>query len=373
MSRFRRLLIPQPASRRSRAILVVAAAALVAGASYAAGALVGGGGELHADDGLVPPVQASADIEVIADLFAEGGHVYALLWRGDDELWYVESGGAGELTLVQYAVDKSAARRWPVPLATPQTPHTYLVEDKAGLLWIAANYTLAAFDPASERFVFAEALPLDNAEAESAGLDESSPLPGTWVNGLMVDEAGGVVMTRNHVLATYSVATGGVAVREPLESAPSGLRRIGGRPVAFARQGGEAALLTAGAPVLPLLAADTGDCGVRADERLGELNVVAGGRGFAIPGLRFHPGDVVAADRAWFAVGLVEDGAVLRISCDTMTAERFAVGSSLELPDGGGGETAGPVAMLHSPASIAISPSGRLAFGTTVNTVALIR
>ncbi len=77
--------------------------------------------------------------------FADGGtHVYALLWSGTDRLWYVGSSGDDVARLYRYDVSTRRTLQWQLPFPTPQTPFTFLSEDGEGLIWVAANYTLAA-------------------------------------------------------------------------------------------------------------------------------------------------------------------------------------------------------------------------------------
>ncbi len=215
--------------------LLVLSLGLAAGAAIRYGARNEAVGAASTTSGLSGPNIAS---------FADSGtHVYALLWSGTDRLWYIGSSGEDVARLYRYDASTGQTMQWQVPIRTPQTPFTFLAEDAQGLVWVAANYTLAAFDPVDATFVYAAKLDLATDGAEPQAFDRANPLPGTWVNGLATIQAK-VFLARQNVRAVFTVSTTGVVMSERLSKAAEGLSIRRGLLVAFAREGDKAAGLT---------------------------------------------------------------------------------------------------------------------------------
>ncbi|MGK2966756.1 MAG: hypothetical protein ACSLFM_14295 [Tepidiformaceae bacterium] len=337
--------------------------------------------------GPVVPTERDPAIESIAGSSADGAHVYALHWSSDNDLWYVRSSPGDEISVVRFELESGESTTWKAPFAEGQTPHTYVAEDGAGLLWVGVGYSLAAFDPASGSFTSVIALDPESAEAEPSALDRGNSLPGTWIAGLMPGAAGDLVVVRNNVLATYTVTPGGVVVAERLTSAPDGLQLVAGAARPYRFDGDEVSFVD-DAPGLEApgsrVAAATASCGAAADVSAGTAQFAFGGRAVSVEGLGMEPREPIAANESFIAMGLSIDGAVLRLDCTSGAVDRYELGSDYVLVSGPGAssdptvtaaieESNRGIEMRHHALAVAVSSAGVLAVGIDTGDVAIIR
>ena len=272
----------------------------------------------------------SAAIRYVADFAAEEAHVFAVAWDDDDAVWFVSSRASGALTLHRHDTTAGTTEAWAVPLLASAGPETFLVQDREGRWWIAANYTLAAFDPKTGTFAVALTLDREHELATAAASDPGAPLPGTWINGIVATDSG-VRFTRNHVRGLFGVDVPGlVSLKAELDRAPDGLVAITGEAHVDTGPASLASALPESSPAFledqALAVADAGSCTVVVSPAVGGVYLASprwDGLQDVAPGSA-RAGDLVTANRGgWFAVALNSGPALLRGTCDGGAAEVF--------------------------------------------------
>jgi hypothetical protein len=349
--------------RRIRGVPFGVRMALIAGLLVAAGYGVGvwsDGGEPDGVTASQEPPATSGNYDVL--WVAPDGQASALLWTSGSDLWWVAFGEGG---LVLYHSDllKDSVDEWAVPFAAQSTPETFLVAAADGWVWVASNYALAAFVPQTGQFEKVIELNPDDA---GAGSDHGpgSPLPGTWINGLMGDGNGRLLLTRNNVPQVFEVTASGLRPVRDLTEPPAGLRRFGELALPYVWEGDLVRAPGADGVVENRWEASARSCAVTGSAKDGWLRLSNASNSIELSGLRLHPHDIVVARDGWLAIGLVDEGQVLLADCATLQLERFDLGGSMAFPDGGEASI-GEVSMLHSPGSLALGPGGVLAFATS--------
>lgn len=344
-------------------VIVIGAFGFAAGAGIRAAApqdspTTGGGVEV---------VEAPApELRAVQAPNGEGEHIYAIHWRGDDELWYLGSQGDGTL-LLNRRVGKDVTQ-WTLPVKGSPGPHTYLVEAADGVLWAAANYAVIGFDPATESVVFAEELAEQHALAVEPG---EGRLEGTWVRGLQPNADGSVSMVRNNVPALFRAGRAGIEETGLLTEPPQGLTVADGRAVALVAGGapgsGDLVAVEAGSVVV-----SAGGCRLATSPARGTVELKLLGGGSQTLPLGVHPSDVgaVSADGRYVALGLGATGAVVRIDCRDASSRTYALGTVVItdrkrlalLRTGHKGASLTSIRVTRTAEAIAVSPSGRIAF-----------
>jgi len=359
-------------NQRGRAIGLLLLAAFLAAIGYLAGLAASDQHPAAAGSDPGGSVSQSADVKTIGDWSADGGHVYALAWRSDTELWFALSLG-DRTTLNRYIRDTGVTTSWDVPVPVLPSVETFLTIDRGGLVWLGENYGLVAFDPAAGRFVRADRLDMRYPGADPGALDAGDPLPGTWINGLGLAADGTVLMTRNHVPALFGPSTTGISVLAPLPRSPRGLTdsSVGATP--FLEEGDLRRPLIGSGSATGRLSAAVDSCSLEGDPVAGMVTVSNGKATRVLTGVHLHPADRATAGGGRIAAALSAEGSVVVVSCDQLDIRTFSLGSSMEYPDGGAPGGPDRIRMVHQPESIALSPSGWVAFGIHVNQLAIAR
>ena len=312
---------------------------------------------------------ASDELRVI-DALDGDAVVFAMLWRTEDELWFVDSRSDGQLVLHRYTVGTSQLASWPAPLKASQTLYTFLVDDGSGVLWMAANYSIAGFEIASESYTASIALDLRPPELD-AGAAEASDFDGTWINGLSADEDGRMLLPRHNTNALFEVFRDDVSTIRTLDRSPSGLRAVDGAVQAFAQENDEVVLIGTEARE-PLVDLGESECSLVPQAPGVGAKLVTAQREFAT-GLLLAPTDPIAFDakRQWVAIGVAKDGAVVLANCEQGTFRTYTLGSEVEFPDGDllDPKSVEPVVASRSAMALAVSPSGRVAVSNSIHQV----
>lgn len=361
-------------------------ACLGAIAGVAAGlALVRASDSGSADEALPGDIPKDKAVEYVLNLAAEEQQVYAMEWGTDGKLWFVGSASGGEITLNSYDPAARRRERWDLPGLASPGPFTYLVQTGDGMWWIAANYSLWRFDPdageADIRVVLDRNHPLRTAEADDPG----APLPGTWVNGMKL--AGGrLYLTRNNVRALFELMPdGSLHVSREIAGAPAGLALIKGQPTPYHTMAevfqavGDLGLRGDGSGSA---FAESGGCRVALDPASGSATL-AGDTMQVLSGLPVQAGDMarVSAGGDVVALALSEGSTILRSPCGEGNVERFQfpvtfVRSSEPLLRGGHllAERDDAIMTVRSSiVSLAVSPSGEVAFSDDAMRIGIIR
>jgi hypothetical protein len=322
------------------------------------------------DPSTLPP---SPSLTVISDL-ADGGHAYALHWRNADELWYLDSGSDGSLTLVRYFVPEGSTKSWLVPLAATQTPYTFLTEDKDGNLWLAANYSIAAFDPKSEQYLAAWELDRRPPETDpSAGA--RVPFDGTWIADFESTAKGEILLVRHNVDAVFSASLPGtLKAVQVLQQPPTELRSIGGQLLPAVQENDDVMMLDSGER-LPFKS--VGSSGCRLDQAFGgagsTLREEADSKELA-GALLIAPDDPIATNGRLVAIAIGNSGSIVSADCSNGKVATAFLGDSTVLPDGGELDfLSRSQRLVRRAESLAISDAGLVAAGLTSNQVALLR
>lgn len=358
----------------SKVALGAAGAAVAAAVTVALGLTLAASGRFSGDPAVedkLSGVPIDGAVQVIAG-FSDGSHAFALHWRTDDELWYVQSPADGSLVLTRYTVSSTGSTTWAVPARANQTNFTFLVEDSKGLLWVGANYTVAAFDPVSQKFVYSATL--DHRPAELDGKAAAGSFDGSWITGMAVDSTGTVVLARHNVLALYRLGLAGLEPERMLDRAPTELRVEDGQVNALVRENDQAAVIGEGRQEA-LKDVDQSGCTLLIGSPGQGSTLSARGKPLAT-GLLIAPDDPTVVDesagRAVIAVG--ERGLILRADCQGQTAGVFGLGDKLVFMDGmpGTKDLERPVRTPRRAESLAVSPSGTIAAGLSTNEVIII-
>lgn len=351
----------------------IAGLGLLVGAATAYGLLHAIAG-VSADDPLTER-PADAGVTYISE-FSDGSHAFALLWRGDDQLWYVRSPADGALALARYRVSTGKTTEWPLPMKATQTFHTYLTQDASGTLWIAANYTVAAFDPASETFVAALGLGRDVQDAQTDGSGA------TWVNGLSVGADGRPMLTRNGVFAVYEPRPGGMALTETLDAPPSGLKIFDGQAIPYRQESDSSRLLGSRAHGEVVAFFDVGRGRCRFEQQNGALMVLSEqgsvlGADLVVPP---QTPSVISPQSGQAAIYLPLAGSIVEFDCARGVVTEHRLEVTGQLPDGlapagrsAGSQGPAAVEMPDAVEALALSPNGSLAAALASNRVAIIR
>jgi hypothetical protein len=352
--------------------------AAVIAVTIAAGVI---GGVLYANYASTSPLASAGNsvspadpqVEQIYHLDDES-HVFAMHWRGNDELWFVASAPDGTLALNRYTMSSKAKASWPVPVKANQTIYTFLVEDRGGLLWVGANYTLAAFDPGSASFVFAQELDPQPAELDP-GAAAAGYFDGSWITGMISDPAGSIVLARHNTNALFGVETDGISLLRRLERPPTGLRLVGGEVQGIARENDNVAIIGT-QQVEPLRSLGDSGCSLVEGAPGEGATLVAGGVEIA-SGLLIAPEDpiVVDAKAQRVLLGVANAGALVLADCLDGSASAFMLGSELAYVDGivGGKDFSEPIENLYFAEAVALSPSGGVAASVSNHEVVVIR
>ena len=325
--------------------------------------------------GMTVAVPRMADATIVTR-YEDNSQVFALLWTGDT-LWHVRSASDGQQTLAKYTPD-GRVQSWGIPGKAPQTPHTFLEVTEDGGIWIAAGYRLAVFDPGQEKFLNSWTLPLDDPNADKEALSPQSPLPGTWLNGLM-STGREVLFTRQNVTATFAASLDGVVVSEILSFAPSGLVRSGGLPRPYIRENDRLRL-----PAFDGKLADSRGigrteiegCSLEAYPGEGILRLSSRLAGTSELRIQPHPQDRFAGNGTVLAVGSVATGAIVRANCQTGTIESLALprrtGIAIDGPNPPDGIVY-PDEEVIIPWAVAVSDDGVLAYSASDSSVVIVR
>lgn len=271
--------------------------------------------------------------DTVIDLSGADEHVVATAWLRDGSAWAVTARLDGQLTLRRYAPGSGAVEAWLLPVKASLTPNTYLAQDAQGRIWIAANYTIAAFDPAAGKF--SETFTLDSKapDATSDALSRDAALPGTWVVGLARSTDGGVHMLRHNVLREFALGAGGVQPGAPLTEPPSGyFAGADGAVTAVAGAGGEArrsastGTSVAGAGANRLTA---GTCGAALDAGSGQISLANTGGASLVLATGLHTGGLDmagASPNGRYAVfALHKGGEIAVVDCEARAVRRITL------------------------------------------------
>ena len=359
-------------SRRHRLIAV----GLIAAGGLVSGLLVARTGESS-----VPAVEADQmgdgplDSRLgVVQRFDDGSHVFAVHWRSDDELWYVSSASDGSLTLHRYSPTTGTTESWLAPIKAVQTIYTFIAEDGGGTLWLGANYTIAAFDPRTERFTTSYELDRRPPELDP-NVHGREHFDGSWINGLLADQNGDVTISRHNVKALYRLGQAAPELAAEIERAPTSLILIAGAATPIVREGDETVVVGSDQRFnLPPLG--TSEC-VLKEAGSGQGATLESKGEIVAVGVRLAPSDPVAVDDVGgrVAIGVAHGGVVLVADCSTRSATGYSMGATVEFVDGImlGADTSAPRRNLHFAEAVALSPSGTLAVGISSGEVAVGR
>jgi hypothetical protein len=333
------------------------------------------------DESAIPPVQAGQAqegpldprLEVI-QRFEDGSHVFATYWRNDDELWYVSSAPDGGLNLHRYSLSAGSAAVWSVPIKAVQTTYTFLAEDGDGTLWLAANYSVASFDPKTEQFTASYEVDRRPSEVDPAAVAREH-FDGSWINALVAQSDGHVLIARHNVKALYRLERVSPALEVKLDQAPTGLISVGGRAVPVVHKG-DAMYVVGSSERFTLPPLGESGCALREAAPGDGAALEADGDPIAL-GVRIAPTDPIVADdeRMRVAMGVAYDGAVLVADCSRKGVSSYSLGSTIEYVDGIilGADTSAPRRNLHFAEAVAVSGNGTIAVSISTGEVAVGR
>lgn len=252
--------------------------------------------------------------------------------------------------------------------------YTFLVEDKAGLLWIGANYTLAAFDPTSLTFVSQQELDRRPPEL-SPEAAASRFFDGSWITGMAIGRDGEVVVARHNTNALYRADRGGLSVIRHLGQPPTGLRVIEGRVEAVVNRNDQVAVVDSDR-VQPLLTLGNSGCSL-SYRAPGEGARLTAGDYVHPVGLLLAPEEPIAFDETGkrAVLGVARDGAIVLADCARGTVDVVPLGSEFVFMDGlsGNSRINEPIQNLTFALDVAVSPGGTVAASTSAHQVILIR
>lgn len=375
-------------TRRRRRRVRWALVALLAPLAMAAGAVAlwrGGGDTGSAEDKAPTAIPADARVQLVADLAGPEAQVFAMQFAANGDLWYVASAADGAVSLRRLSSSGEEAA-WPLPGRAASTPNTYLAPGPGGSWWVAANYNLWRFDPGSESAVVAVVLEREHPLATAAAADQSAPLPGTWINGL-VSSGGSAWVSRANVRALFALAPdGATTVEREMASAPQGIALVGGQPlpyssVAEVARTGTGGRVTAGEGGAW---AQAGGCAVVTDPASDRVTVEQAGKPRELAGLGVRPYDVagVSSSGGRFAVGLGSAAVLLRGECggafDKVQLPVSFINfsdPSMRVPQiaGGAALPQGYARSTNRVLALAVAEDGRVAFSDSKMRVFMVR
>lgn len=384
--------MPRLEGRRGLAALLAAIFVAGAGAGWLARSLAGhdAGGVASAENVDVhgSTRQPAGEIRWLAQL-PTGDHANALLWDGEKTVWAAVEHSDDSVDLVRYDVDSGSSQTWTLPVKGTQTPETFIVRGGGGLIWVASNYAIAAFDPAKEAWAYETTLAVaapDLPAAVVAQQEQHAPLSGTWITGLMAAGDGAIVLTRHNVPDTFTMTLAGVALQKHLKAAPEGLVRIANTPAPYLL--GDNAVFapvadeteaSASLPANAVALTEAATCSGWELRDAGEIAVATDGRVKAVIKVQTHPFDF-AADSGGDALlfGMTGTGTVIRIACGDGSAESYQLGSADVPADGMPRDpNADPDSgimehLVTRPEALALSAGGHIAVSTSLGQVGWI-
>lgn len=325
---------------------------------------------------------------------ADGTVPSAVTWSGDGQLWVVATNLGGDGTLYEIDPSGSVEGSWKLPLPLQLSVNTY-VGWEGSMVWIAANYTLVAFDTRGHAWAHAESLAPEAPHRTPTALQPNALDPGTWVNGLGIEDRG-VLFTRHNVLASFRAsAQADAGVEDVLPAPAAGMRMVAGRPaVEYAlgadRQvivGGQAqAVLALG--LLPGSAADdlaadyestSQACGAWVSPEAGEIGTMAVGKAQAlrVPSLGWP--NFLAANGQWLALAAPDASLLVRVDCSTDDIQQLrlparTVADARADPSyrGPASSVPVPITFVSGVRALAISSSGTIAIVDDAGRLAIV-
>lgn len=332
-----------------------------------------------------PDIPADPRIDYVLDLNPAEQHVFAMAWEGET-LWFVGSELNGRITINRLELGSTEPHQWELPGKGSSGPYTYIAPGPNGELWVAADYGLWRFDPSAADTTVAVELERQSHWQTDGAFEQSTPLPGTWINGLVTVD-GTTFLTRNNVQALFRVqGNGELEIVNELSYAPDGLTVVRGHPFPYATLGEAtaAALGTDDRGHDAIALSDSPICRVSLDSARGTVEILGPAFERTLEDLLVAPGDAVAVSDAGevFAIVLNEEATILRGGCVEDNIETFqlpvAYVSANDDPVRGGyffeqqyGDR--EVRALVPVLAVAVSPTGAVAFSDGAQRVGIIR